>query len=281
MINALTIDYEDWYQVPLANVPVSKWDDCASSLEETTPVILDFLERFSIKSTFFVVGYIADRHPELIKAIHRAGHDIQSHGYWHQLAYLQSEEEFAQDISMSVKAIESIIGRRPIGYRAPAWSTTKMADRSIQVLQKNGFAYDSSFMPASSFLFDGRGLPKSKYIYKDSSIIEYPPSVAEICGLNIPATGGFYMRVYPKSLLSFLIRKVNKTRPAILYFHPWEVLNNYPRQKIKPHHHFIQYFRCGTILKRLDYQLKRFRFGSMLNAFPELVESKKRLTAKA
>ena len=271
MINALTLDFEDWYQVPFVNLPVRRWDSCISAIEKPTELIIQYLNKRRIKATIFVSGYIANRHPNLVHRLFKAGHEIESHGYWHELAYKQSPKSFEADIKRSITVIKKITGIRPYGYRSPLWSTNRFPDRSAKVLIKNGFVYDCSPFPTYSVLLGN--IPEDKFIYKykNSNLFQIPLSVFRILNINIPVTGGFYLRLYPLPVMAYLIRILNqKGIPALFYFHPWEVTFNYPKQKISILKKFIQYYRCGKILDRLDYLVSRFRFGSIRQAYPQI-----------
>ena len=267
------MDLEDWYQVPLVNIPPHEWRECQPSVVDATLQILDFFSRFSVKATFFVSGYIADRHPHLIWDIFSAGHEVESHGYWHQLAYHQSETEFHNDIARSTVAVAQITGVQPVGYRSPAWSTTWIAERAAQVLAVEGYVYDTSLFPTSNFLYGKMDFSTdTTYLLGDTGVLEIPPSVFDIFGLKIPVTGGFYLRAYPLFLLKRMIHISNKDKPVQIYFHPWEVSRAYPHLSISPVHRIIQYYRCGTILARLEELFKEFHFGSLKQAYPRILE---------
>ncbi len=271
IINALSIDLEDWYQVPLVRIPRQAWDTCKPAVVEACDRILEFLEQKSIKATFFVSGYIAQRHPGLIATIFKAGHEIESHGYWHRLAYEQTQDEFTQDISRSSKVISEITGMRPIGYRSPAWSTSRIPDLAAKVLVSQGYIYDTSLFPTHNFLYGRMDFETSTtYFYKDTGLLEIPPSVFNVFGYKVPVTGGFYLRAYPLGLVKRLVAVRNHTRPVQIYFHPWEVIDDYPKRDIPWLHKIIQYYRCGSILERLNELLLQFRFGSLRQAYPQI-----------
>lgn len=270
MINALSIDFEDWYQASFVNIPSKEWVNCRPAIIEATDLILDFLAIHAIKATFFVSGYIAQRHADLIKTIHRAGHEIESHGFWHQLAYKQTLEQFTEDISMSSTVIYEIVGEKPIGYRSPSWSTTHIPDQAAKILLENDFIYDSSLFPAKNFFYGNNNFKTDIHYYKDTNLLEVPPSTLSLAGLRIPVTGGFYLRFYPIPVMRKLIELVNTSKPVQLYFHPWEVLNSYPKRSMPLTQRFIQYYRCGSMLVILNELSKRCQFGSLRQAYPEI-----------
>lgn len=271
MLNAISVDLEDWYQVPLVNIPQEKWSECKPRVCEATELILEFFARKSINATFFTSGYIADRHPDLITRIVQAGHEVESHGYWHRLAYQQSTSEFKEDLARSVEVIQNITGQRPIGYRSPAWSTSRIPDIASSILSELGFVYDTSLFPTRNFLFGQMDFSTdTTYLYKETGLLEIPPTVFNILGFKVPVTGGFYLRAYPMKIVSALIAIRNQTKPVQIYFHPWEVIDDYPHHDISWSHAFIQYYHCGTMLERLDILMKEFQFGSLRQVYPEI-----------
>ena len=271
MLNAISVDLEDWYQVPLVNIAQDKWYECKPSVCEATERILEFFALKGIKATFFASGYIADRHPDLIASIAQSGHEVESHGYWHSLAYQQSTDEFKDDLVRSVEVIQKITGQRPIGYRSPAWSTSRIPDIASSILSQLGFVYDTSLFPTRNFLYGKMDFcTDTTYLYKDTGLLEIPPTVFDVFGFKVPVTGGFYLRAYPVKIVSALIAMRNRTKPVQIYFHPWEVIDDYPRYAIPWSHAFIQYYHCGTMLDRLDILMKEFPFGSLRQVYPEI-----------
>jgi polysaccharide deacetylase family protein (PEP-CTERM system associated) len=271
MINSLSIDWEDWYQVPLAQVPLAEWKNCRPTVERTTDAILEFLSKHKITATFFVSGYCAERHPAVISAIAGAGHEVESHGYWHKLAYKQTPDQFTQDVVLSVDVIRAIIGRSPIGYRAPAWSTTRIIPHATKTLVEQGFRYDSSLFPTNNFLFGGAKLStETTYRLADTELLEIPPTTLDIKIGRVPVTGGFYMRALPYCMFRKLLALRNCVGPAMIYFHPWEVANNYPRMPIPAVHRFVQYYRCGRMLDTLERLVGEFAFGSFQQVYPAI-----------
>lgn len=269
MKHILSIDFEDWYQVPLAGVPLEKWDSAPCAIHESAEHLLRFLDGRSIKATFFVSGYIADRHPDLIRAIDSAGHEIQSHGYWHKLAYHQTDDEFREDLDQSIRSIESIIGRRPTGYRAPAWSISFDRARYLPILKKAGFSYDSSLFPTTSWQDIFRD-HQDVYDLEAYGLLEVAPTALRLLGVSLPLTGGFFMRVIPQRLFLKLLRTQHKNGRRIhLYFHPWEVLNNYPMMPINPLFKFVQYYNCGNVLDRLARICDEFEMSSIRDAYAD------------
>jgi len=280
LINAISVDLEDWYQVPLVRIPLEEWGKCKPAVEDAARRILDFFAQRNVKATFFTSGYIAARHADLIAEIAGARHEVESHAYCHRLAYQQSAEEFGEDIRLSTTVVEQITGERPIGYRSPAWSTSWIPDLAAAVLAEQGYVYDTSLFPTRNLHYGRQDFnTDTTYLYKDTGLLEIPPTVFDVAGIKVPVTGGFYLRAYPLALVKVLMRRLvrarNQTKPVQIYIHPWEVAADYPRANIPIHHSFIQYYNCGTMLQRLGVLMDEFEFGSLRQAYPQIEESRK------
>lgn len=221
MKHCLTIDVEDWYHY----YPIEKWDGLPARIEEPLTWILNQLSIHRIKATFFVLGYIAERHPGFVKKIFNAGHEIACHGYDHRPVFEKTPQHFDNDIKKALKAIENAIGIMPDLYRAPLFSITKRTQWVWSVLYKNGIRRDSSLFGAKRF--DGGGftnIHSGPFKFKLSSEIEmceYPIIPIKIMGINIPFSGGGYLRLLP---INQVIRWARKsTIPVIFYIHPRDI----------------------------------------------------------
>ncbi len=265
--NALRIDLEYWYSDTFVqSYPADHADE---QIPESVIPILELLDRHNTKATFAVLGVVAERYPELVKAIFDNGHEIASHCYSHKLLHQLGKEEFEQEIIRSVHLLLSITGERPIGFTAPSYSLSNSTRWALEILHKHGFKYDTSIFPIKTFLY---GEPKAPlYPYKISrddvtkedangDIIEFPLTVLKL-GINIPVAGGFYLRVLPSWFLEFALKKVNQTRPGIVYIHPWETYLRTPRVNRMPYlYRFINYYGIGKALEKLERLLTRFKF---------------------
>lgn len=267
-LNCITVDWEDWYQVPLAGIPKEKWQECRPNLVESTGIILDFFSRKKVKATFFISGYAADRHPDLVQDIHRHGHEIASHGYWHILAYKQTNEEFTEDLRRARESVYKAIGVYPKGYRAPAWSISLDPGRYLPLIKAAGFKWDSSLFPIRGFKdFFRPNLGYSSAV-SPAHLPEYPPTVCRRFGINWPLTGGFFLRLFPWSVYkSFFDYQMKKQQHVHFYFHPWEILKDYPEQNINFLFKFVQYYKCGRFLGTLENLVDRYRFGSVSEVY--------------
>ncbi len=227
--NALSIDLEDWYQGML-QVNYGDWNKYEDRLSASVDKILNLLSSQGRKATFFTLGYIAERHPEIIRQVAQAGHEIASHGYAHRPVYAQTPEEFRDDVIRSKKIIEAISATEIIGYRAPFFSITKKSLWALGILQELGFKYDSSIFPTRNFLYGIPDAPQTIYRPDTEGLIEFPLSVLRIRGLNLPVCGGFYLRTLPYFISAYGIRQLNRRGwPAIIYLHPWELDTDKPK----------------------------------------------------
>jgi polysaccharide deacetylase family protein (PEP-CTERM system associated) len=267
--NAFTVDVEDYFQVSAFESRVSRkhWDKYESRVELNTNRLLSLLDEVGVRGTFFVLGWVADRYPSLIKRIQADGHEIASHGYWHQLIYNQCTEGFSQDVRQSIDAIANACGVRVTAYRAPSFSIVTRSLWALDVLIELGFKSDSSIFPIVGH--DRYGIPGAKKEIHNlrrehGTIQEFPPSAWHIGRANIPIGGG-YFRILPLPVTLKAISMVNNEgRPAMFYIHPWEIDPAQPRvtgsslkTKVR---HYTGLARCETRLKKL---LTRFRFTTM------------------
>ena len=267
VINALTIDLEYWYSPELVRgFVVGNKDDL---IIEMTKPILDVLDEFDVSATFFVLGEVAKKHPELVEEVYERGHEIGSHAYSHKTLYELGKDKFENEINLSVQLLQHITKEKPIGFRAPSFSVNNSTGWAFDILEKHGFKYDSSIFPIRTKLY---GVPTAPlHIYKPSAddvakedpngkMIEFPMTVFEF-GKRIPISGGFYLRAMPFWLLKSLLKKVNRTRAGMIYVHPWEVYSKTPVLKLPLSSRFITYYGIGSALNKLKGLLKNFSFA--------------------
>lgn len=257
--NILTVDVEDYFQVSgFENViKRDQWEDFPSRVESSTTLLLELFAEAQVIGTFFVLGWIADRYPNLVQQIRDAGHEIASHGYWHRLVYRQTPEEFRRDLQESRRAIKAACGIEVTAYRAPSFSITKDSMWALNILAEQGFHIDSSIFPMRH---DRYGVPDANpRIHERNTnlhpILEIPPSVWRSRCCAIPVGGG-YFRLLPLALTIKAMREIRKSgSPAMLYLHPWEVDPEQPvigKVKLKNRiRHRIGLKRCSQKLTRL------------------------------
>ena len=259
---AMSVDVEDWFQVENLRPVVAgdTWESRERRVERNTMRLLELLEARGVHATFFILGWVGERHPALVRRIAVAGHEIASHGYGHDLVYNLSEAEFRADVERSKKSLEDVTGARVLGYRAPCFSIT---DRAVDILQELGFEYDSSAFPTVAHDRYGRlsGVTMGK------PIVELRPGFHEVCisclpvgRSGLPWGGGGYFRLIPFGAWRAGVRRILGTgSPYVFYIHPWEIDPGQPRVeglgRIAHFRHYVNLDRCEA------------RFRSLLDAF--------------
>lgn len=272
-LNAFTVDVEDYFQVSAFETRVSRqhWDRYDGRVVPNTRRVLELLERYSVNATFFVLGWVADRYPELVREIYRRGHKIGSHSYWHRLVYQQSPEQFRQDLRRSKDAIEHLIGGPVTAFRAPSFSITKRSRWAFDVLVEEGFRLDSSVFPSYHYRYGIRGAEPGvhKIATPAGTLWEFPPSVVRLGRLSIPVPGGCYFRLYPLGVTVRLLSILNEKhrRPFVFYVHPWELD---PQQPPVPGSSWFSRTKhrlnLGATAGRLETLLRTFRWGPLCGA---------------
>lgn len=268
IVNAMSVDVEDYFHVAAlaASIDRDQWNDMEYRAEASTRLLLDLFDEFRMKSTFFVLGWVARRSPELIREIHARGHEVASHGMSHKLVYNQSIEEFTSETRESKQLLEDIIGAPIEGYRASTYSITKRSLWALDVLVEAGFKYDSSIFPIRHDLYgipDAPQIPSRISTPKGASIIEFPMSTAPFFGQKLPVSGGGYFRLLPYWLTRAGLRKLNHSlgRPFIFYLHPWEVDPKQPRVRAGWKSRLRHYTNLEHTAQRLRQLLGEFRFA--------------------
>lgn len=272
MLNVLTVDVEDYYHVSAFEpyVACRDWEYLPSRVENNIMKILEILEAGKVKATFFVLGWIAERNPSLIRKIYEAGHEIASHGYAHKLAYRMSPEEFRDDVRKSKIVIENSTGTAVNGFRATSFSIVENTLWALDVLIEEGFIYDSSIFP----IYHARyGIPywhRFPHVIKRSSgfIYEFPPSTVKIFKNNLPVAGGAYLRFLPRGIISKGIKRINdiELQPAVVYIHPWEIDCGQPRFRVKKLTAVRHYAKLNTVENKIKNIFSEFKFGSVSEA---------------
>jgi len=270
MINAMSVDVEDYLHVAAFSEAIKreKWDDYESRVCKNTHKLLDIFDSRKIKSTFFVLGWVAERHPALVREIAQRGHEVASHGYSHQLIYQQTPEEFKQETLRSKQILEDQIQTSVLGYRAASYSITKKSLWALDILAESGFVYDSSIFPTRHDRYgipDAETSPHTLITPNGSELVEFPITTKKIANYNLPASGGGYFRLYPyfltKSILNSIISK--EKRPFIFYLHPWEVDPEQPRieaSRLSKFRHYNNLTKCESRLEKL---IRDFKFSTV------------------
>jgi polysaccharide deacetylase family protein (PEP-CTERM system associated) len=269
--HAMTVDVEDYFHVAAFNkvIDPSTWDSWPCRVEQNTNTLLALFDRNKIKITFFILGWVAERYPELIKRIHAQGHEIASHGYSHQLIYKQDPKVFREETLKSKQILEDLIQQPITGYRAASYSITRNSLWALETLAELGFTWDSSIFPTRHDNYGIPGSPEEPYkigTRQGKILTEFPLTTAKVLGQSIPAAGGGYFRQYPYFVSRWLfeIASLNQTKPQIFYLHPWEIDPDQPRVPnaswFSNFRHYTNLHRC---LPRLERMIADFKFGTI------------------
>ena len=275
-INAITVDVEDWFQVQAfaGTIPRDAWDGLERRVEANTHQILDMFAAAGVRGTFFTLGWVAERHPALIRRIVTDGHELASHGYWHRLAHTQAPADFAADVGDARRVLEDIGGAPVAGYRAPTFSIDGRNPWAFDVLAAQGYRYSSSLYPIRHDLYGMPDAPRMPF-HPDGAagragIVEIPMTTLRLGGRNLPCAGGGYFRLLPYPVFRAALRRFNRTEqaPGMFYTHPWEIDPGQPRVAAAPRMaRFRHYLNLHDMKRRLGYLLADFRWGRVDEAF--------------
>ena len=268
MINALTVDLEDWYHICGVDELSTQndWQRHSVNLESSVDKILALFKRHKVYATFFTVGILADKAPSLIKRIADAGHELASHGFAHRRIFDMDPEEFELDLVRSKEAIEKAAGRRICGYRAPEWSLKKNNIWALDILRKHEFTYDASAVPLSHLGGKYFGLYPYEIKTKYGNIVEFPLSTSRCFWERLPFSGGLPMRINPYFYIINCTISINKLGyPAIFYLHPWEFNNDHEKVDLPLNRQFMHYCNIRSTEKKFALLLERFHFSTVEN----------------
>jgi len=288
MQNAFTVDVEDYFQVSAfeKNIARESWDDYPHHVVENTVRILDLLAEKEVTGTFFILGWVADRYPDLVRKIADVGHELASHSYWHRLVYELTPDEFREDLRRSKRAIEDAAGVAVTSYRAPSFSITQKSIWSLDVLAEEGFTSDSSIFP---IVHDRYGIPGAKTEIhkletKSGALWEFPPSIRKFAGMNLPVSGGGYFRIYPYPFTANSFRRINnrQNRPFMFYIHPWEIDPDQMRMDfVSRSTRFRHYTNLKSTHSKLCRLLSDFPFTTMGNVIKNAVAAESKAPCNA
>jgi polysaccharide deacetylase family protein (PEP-CTERM system associated) len=276
MLNAFTVDVEDYFHVAALSSSIDRkdWSNIPPRVDSNTRRLLDIFDSHGARATFFVLGWVAERFPELIKEIHRRGHEVACHGFSHTLVYEQSPEQFETETVRAKGVLEELIGAPVAGYRAASYSITSKSLWALDIIVANGFKYDSSIFPVRHDLY---GIPGSlpmphRLETGNGTLVEFPPTTVRLLHQNVPVGGGGYFRLYPYAVTKYLLERVRKrdAQPFIFYIHPWEIDPDQPRVHasfLSTFRHYLNLDKCETRLVRL---LEDFRFATVRTVLEEL-----------
>ena len=274
--NILTVDLEDWFHICGVDdyISQSQWTQLESRVTLNTSRILEILDGKKVKATFFVLGFVAERHPSLILKIQRAGHEIATHGYSHRQVYSMAPDEFRQDLKKAVGILTNITGKPVKGYRAPEWSIRDDCLWALHVLTQEGFEYDSSMAPLP--IIGNPRYRKTPYRFDldNGKLWEFPPLVAPNPLVNLPLGGGWGLKILPYSLIRATIGKLNNLgHPALIFIHPREFDPHVPRVRLPLIKRLVLHARIERTEKRLNRLLDDFSFTSLSTVMKKMKDS--------
>jgi len=269
VLNAFTVDVEDYFQVTSFERVIAReqWSDLESRVVANTHRILDLLAERSITGTFFILGWVADRYPQLVRDIHAAGHELACHSYWHRLVYEQTPDEFRADLRRAKHAIEDAASHAVFAYRAPSFSITGNSLWALDILVEEGFTHDSSIFPT---YHDRYGIPGTEprlhqIATRSGTIWEFPLAIKRFGRFSLPVSGGGYFRLYPFGVTHSCLASLNRAGQSFsFYVHPWEVDPHQPRiagaSRLSRFRHYVN---LASTERKLGRLLESFRFDTM------------------
>lgn len=271
-VNAMSIDVEEYFQVWAFEdvIDRARWSEMPSRLDYCLERVCDLLAQRNVTATFFVLGWIAERHPHWIRRLAAAGHEIASHGYDHRRVTDLTPEQFRADVDRTRKFLEDLSGTAVIGYRAPSYSINRERLWALDMLAACGYQYSSSIYPVRHDLYGIPEAPRQPFRHSSSGILEIPVTTVRMLGSNVPCGGGGYFRFWPYAFSRWAIRRVNAADgvPAVFYFHPWEVDPAQPRiERARAKSRFRHYLNLGRMEQRLSQLLGDFRWDRMDRVF--------------
>jgi polysaccharide deacetylase family protein (PEP-CTERM system associated) len=266
--NILSVDVEEWFHPEALQhlYPEETWDSQEQRIEKNVELLLDLFAEKEVTATFFIIGWAAQKHPQMVRKIISAGHEVANHSNKHNMVTKLTPEIFHKDIVDSQKILQDISGQKVIGYRAPTFSVVKETFWAWEILLEQGFKYDSSVYPILHDRYGEPGAPRKPYIAlqkDDKALIEFPMPAIRFLSKNFPFGGGGYLRIFPLSFTSFAVKKfIRKDRPAIIYAHPWEFDTGQPKLNLGKIQTWRHYYNIKNNLKKLSVLLERFEWTS-------------------
>ena len=270
--NAMTVDVEDYFQVYALEERIERtqWDSLELRVAGNIDRILALFDQAGVKATFFTLGWVAERIPEVMRRIAQEGHEVASHGFEHQRVFNQTRAQFTEDVGRTKKLLEDTIGQEVLGFRAASYSIGKPQLWALAALAEVGYLYSSSIYPIRHDFYGIPDSPRFAFRLNDRAFTEFPVSTVEFAGRRIPCGGGGYFRLLPYAISRWAIRRVNRVdkQPSIFYFHPWEVDPDQPRvEGLSFRSQFRHYVNLGKTEQRLKRLIREFRWGPMRDVF--------------
>lgn len=269
MLNAFSVDVEDYFQVGAFEGTIRRedWDRFEPRVVRNTQRLLELCARHDVRGTFFVLGWVAERWPELLREIHAAGHELATHGHDHRRVTHFTPAEFRADLRRARGAVEDAAGVEVVGYRAPNCSVGRQTLWALDALLEEGFRYDSSIFPTRHRRHGLPGFPRFPWAVRATerrALIEFPISTVRAAGLSLPFVGGAYLRHFPFCYVRWGMRRLNREgQPALVYTHPWEIDAAQPRQRVGPMTRLRHYRNLDQTERRLEQLFREFRFTTV------------------
>jgi len=272
IVNAFTVDFEDWYQC-LEVVPLESWGQYESRIERNAHKIFDILDDCNIKATFFVLGFVAEKYPHLVKEIANRGHIIGTHGYSHKQVFKIKPAEFEEELNKAVGLVGNLTGQQIYGFRAPIFSIIEESLWALDILLKHGLKYDSSIYPVLNYRY---GIVSNRRFVHEldtpggNKIIEIPIATSHVLGQNFPVGGGAYLRILPYTITKMGLASINKEgQPFVFYIHPWEIDPGHPRADVPFRISATHYFNLKSTEKKLRKLGRDFNFAPIEIAYAD------------
>ena len=266
VLNGFTVDLEDWYHgLTSTNRQPHLWPGLESRVVANTERLLHLLGAHDVRATFFVLGKVAEQHPDLVRQVAAAGHEIGAHGYAHEDIRRLTPERFAAELDRALEVLAPLVSQPIIGHRAPYFSINGQSLWALDVLRERGFHYDSSFFPTRNMLYGYPDAPRFPHrLGEGNGLMEFPISTARLGGINWPFAGGFYMRVLPYTVIRPGIRQLNRQgQPAIIYVHPWELDTGQHYDRVTLRERVTHYHGRRSLEKKLRRLLADFDFAPL------------------
>lgn len=272
LLNALTIDVEDYFHVTAftGDIDRARWSSLESRVERNTARLCEIFARHNVRATFFVLGWVAERYPNIVRELYAAGHEIACHGLSHELIYRQTAAVFREETVRAKTLLEDLTGAPVRGYRAATYSIVRDTLWALDVLAELGFEYDSSIFPVRHDLYGIPDAPRTPHRVASGRLLEVPLTTVKIAGQQLPCSGGGYFRLLPYKLFKWALRRVNEhdRMPVIFYSHPWEIDPSQPRvASASLKSRFRHYVNLEQTEARLHRLLTDFRWGRMDEVF--------------
>jgi polysaccharide deacetylase family protein (PEP-CTERM system associated) len=273
-----TVDVEEYFQVKALESAVSRddWTSRPSRVAASIDTLLGMLDRHNARATFFVLGWIARHRPEVVLAIAAAGHEIASHGFWHERVTRLDREAFREDVRMSKQTLEDLVATEVVGYRAPSFSIVPGGEWAFDVLVEEGYRYDSSLFPIHRRGYGYPASPRAAHVMQRPAgrLAEFPLATTSLFRYPVPAAGGGYLRQFPLAIIRRAFREASeRCEPATFYIHPWEIDPGQPRLPVSALNRIRHYRGLGGAAARIDLILDEFVFTTIASYLPTLDNS--------